>query len=107
MGNIDNLDDDLENIFNADDFNVPAIFTPQPSGTPEQLNVIFNAEFESVDPEGQAEISTDKPNIYIHDTAFLSAPKQDDHFLIKGILYEILEVQPDGTGVIVIFLNEI
>ena len=108
MSLIDDLDDDLVDIFTSDDFNVPAIFTPQnPAGTPENVEVIFNAEFEEADPEGPGSVATDRPNISVNDGAFSAKPKQDDHFLIKGILYSVFQSQPDGTGLLLIFLNEI
>jgi hypothetical protein len=93
--------------FNTDDFADVATYNPA-SGASYSVNGIFDAAYKSVDPNSGATVSTEQPIFTMAAADVRSGrPIQGDTITIAEIEYKIRDPQPDGKGLITLFLTEI
>jgi len=75
------------------------------------LTGIFDNEYSDSDPRSEQEIANNEPQLWTRDS-FLYPVKEfnpndkanSDYMIIKGKKYYIRNVEPDGTGVTVVYL---
>jgi hypothetical protein len=107
MGLKDDMITDLAGAFFAPaDFSVAATITPL-TGTPYSINGDFDDAYQAVDPNNGTVISSVTP-VFKTAVSFLLAPLvRGDQITIDGITYKIRDQQPDGVGIVDIFLTEV
>ncbi|MDY6790533.1 MAG: head-tail joining protein [Thermodesulfobacteriota bacterium] len=95
--------EDIDTFFNTDDFAVAATYTPL-VGLPSTVNGIFDDEyFDEVGGSVGIEGSQPRFTCKLEDIA---AVEQGDALTVSGVSYEIVNVQKDGTGIVVLVLEE-
>ena len=93
---------DLENFFDTETHGTSATVTI--NGTGSSINVIINKEYfaiagESVDVDGTQPVVTCR-------SSDVSGIDTDDTITIDSVTYNIVNIQPDGTGVTVLILQD-
>lgn len=108
MGFKEDLDADLSNVFmNPDEFAEQITIIPVSNpGSPYNINGIFDQEFEGVDPDTQAEIISQQPNVRIKEADLQNPIAKGDKAVIRGVTYDIIKPETDGVGTTVLFLHE-
>ena len=102
----DQLKADLEEtFFNPMEFAEPVIYKPA-SGSEYTINGIFDKAFQSVDPNTEQPVISVQPNILLNENDLQAAVKTTDKIKIRNVLYEIIDVQPDGVGTTRLILHE-
>ena len=91
------LSEDLSVFFDDDEHGTSVTYTPtgytHPSSRTKTITVIFDRGYvETADIEGDAPVATCK-------AADVPDLAQGDKFTINSVVYKVVEVQPDGTGV--------
>lgn len=87
------LTDDLADFFDADEFGITATF----SGG-DVLGILDRAYIETEDVAGYAPT-------FIAKTSDLSTVSVGDSVTIDSVVYDVAEIQPDGTGVTTLVLQ--
>ncbi len=95
--------EDFDNYFDTDDFAVAASWTPN-GGEATTVNGVFDGEYFD-DVGGSVGIESSQPR-FTCAAADVPAVAQGDAIVISGTTYEIVNVQPDGTGEVVLILEE-
>ena len=95
---------DLASFFDTDDHGVAASYTPS-GGAPATVNGIFDREFTGVDPGSSVEVDSDQPRFTCAE-ADVAGAARDDTLVVGGTTYRVAVVQPDGTGVVTLVLEE-
>lgn len=85
--------------FSVDDFGVAATYA---GGT---VNGIFDNEFFEADAGGMVAVAIQQPR-FLCRTADVSAAAEGDAIVINSVDYTIRVVQPDGTGMTTLVLEE-
>lgn len=67
-------------------------------GSPIPLSAVFDAAHLSVDPSTGAPVSSTNPILGIRNSDLPSPPQQGDRVTVRGILYHVLDAQPDGVA---------
>ena len=96
------FDEDLSVFFDTADFADEATVTPADGGQTFVVKGIFDAPHVL----GQARdvrVVTERPTFMCQDTD-AARIKREDSITVKGETYDVLEVQPDGTGVSTVVL---
>ena len=93
---------DLENFFDTETHGSTATVTI--NGTGSSINVIINKEYfaiagESVDIDGTQPVVTCR-------SSDVTGIDTDDTITVGGVTYNIVNIQPDGTGVTVLILQD-
>jgi len=93
---------DLENFFDTETHGSTATVTI--NGTGSSINVIINKEYfaiagESVDVDGTQPVVTCR-------SSDVTGIDTDDTITIDSVTYNIVNIQPDGTGVTVLILQD-
>lgn len=93
---------DLENFFDTETHGSTATVTI--NGTDSSINVIINKEYfaiagESVDVDGTQPVVTCR-------SSDVTGIDTDDTITIDSVTYNIVNIQPDGTGVTVLILQD-
>ena len=97
------FNENINAFFDTDDFAVAATFTPD-GGSPSTVNGIFDDEyFDEVGGSVGIEGSQPRFTCKLDD---LAAVEQGDALTVSGVAYEIVNVQKDGTGIVVLVLQE-
>jgi hypothetical protein len=99
------MDADLANVFmNTDAFAEECTFRPV---SDEEYVVIgiFDSPHEEVTP-GMASVSSVALSVTIRETSFRSKPTRKDTITIRQMRYAIRDIQPDGVGLLHLFLSE-
>jgi hypothetical protein len=92
--------------FTPADFADTAVITPV-TGAPYSINGIFDDAYQAVDPNNGTVVSSITP-VFKTAESFLQAPLvRGDQITINGITYKIRDPQPDGVGVVDLFLTEV
>lgn len=95
--------EDIDAFFNTDDFAVAATYTPD-GGSPSTVNGIFDDEyFDEVG--GSVGIEGSQPR-FTCKLADVAAVEQGDALTVSGVSYLIVNVQKDGTGIVILILEE-
>lgn len=87
-------------------FDEAAIFTPS-GGAPVSVGVIFDAPYSGVpfrDASG-AEIESSAPSALVRD-ADVPGVAHGDTLTVRGTVYRVVEVHPDGTGLTTLILSQ-
>lgn len=92
------FDDDLEEMFEGAGDEVDVRFRGQP------FTAFLNNEFVAVG-SGTVQAEDSHPVLYAP-TSMVSMAKRGDEIIVAGSTYEVVGVQPDGTGVTVLVLND-
>ena len=104
MGFKDDLDEDLGAMLTDDEFGYEVTYTKATGGT---CNGIFDNEHITVEVgEEGAPVSEQKPTVLIRASDLDSDPAQGDSLTINGNTYSVFDIQPDGTGAILLILEE-
>ena len=95
---------ELAVFFEADDFAVAATYTPD-GGSPVTISGIFDNEFFEADAGGMVSVAIQQPRFQCS-TSSVSGAEEGDALVVNGVSYTIRVVQPDGTGVTMLVLEE-
>lgn len=102
------LDDDLDNnFFNPEEFAEPVTVAPAGGGAPYEINGIFDQEYESVQPDSDADILSVHPAIRVKTDDIPVALAPGSRFTIRTIEYEIITREPDGVGTTIYVLHKV
>lgn len=66
---------------------------------------IFRAEYVGVDIEREVEVSSTSPTVDIHEADVAGGVQTSDELTAIGTRYRILDAQPDGEGMLKLFLT--
>lgn len=94
---------ELAIFFDADDFGVTASYTPS-GGSASNVKGIFDNEFFEA-AVGDVGVAIQQPR-FLCRTSDISAAAEGDAITINSVAYTIRVVQPDGTGVTTLVLEE-
>jgi hypothetical protein len=94
---------ELAIFFDADDFGVTASYTPS-GGSASNVKGIFDNEFFEAGV-GEVGVAIQQPR-FVCRTSDVSAAAEGDAITINSVAYTIRVVQPDGTGVTTLVLEE-
>jgi hypothetical protein len=97
--------DELAIFFAVDDFGVAATYTPS-GGSPVTVNGIFDNEFFEADAGGTVAVAIQQPRFQCR-TSDVASAAEGDAITINSVSYIIRVVQPDGTGVTTLVLEEV
>lgn len=101
----DLMDSDLDNLFfNTDDFAVEAVYTPK-AGEAYTIKGYFDREFKDVNPGGEIAVISNTPRFRTAEKSLKAAPGPGDRLTVNNVVYSIKEPQPDGTGIIDLYLH--
>lgn len=93
------MESDLEQgFFNLGEFAEIAVYIHK-DGTTVQLPVIFDQDTVMVDPNTGAEILSRQPMIQVQTSDFFVTPDKGDKVVVRGVRYQVITYEPDGTGV--------
>ena len=87
------------------DFGVAATYTLAGGGDT-TVNGIFDDEFAAVDVDAGAPITATKPQFECVEADLPAGRAQRDTITISGTVYVVQEIMPDGTGMVVLMLDE-
>lgn len=99
--------DDIDTMLSADDFGQSVTFKPE-AGSEIELNAIFDEEPERVIGDGDmAYIQSQQKVLWIKLADIGSEPNTwKDIFDVDGTEYRVTNVENDGTGLLVVYLNQ-
>ncbi|MEK9917973.1 MAG: head-tail joining protein [Pelagibacteraceae bacterium] len=97
--------DDLAIFFSVDDFGVAATWTPS-GGAATTVNGIFDREYLAADAGGTVAFAIEQPRLVCR-TADVSTAAEGDALVVNSTNYTIKVVEPDGTGVTTLVLEEV
>lgn len=97
----------LVNVATRDTFGVAVVYTPAPSGPSEALTGIFDAPGQLVAMSGSVPVQTTSPVLDIVAADLTVMPAQGDSLTVGGNAYEVAQVEPDGNGMIKLYLLEV
>lgn len=93
------MESDLENgFFNLNEFAEMVVYIHK-DGTTIQLPVIFDHEMQLIDVDAGAEVLSRHPIMQAQTSDFSILPDKGDKVVIRGIRYQVISYEPDGTGV--------
>lgn len=95
---------ELAVFFEADDFAVTASYTPA-GGSATNVNGIFDNDFFEAEAAGTVGIAYQQPR-FMCATSDVANAADGDAIVINSVNYTIRVVQPDGTGVTTLVLEE-
>ncbi len=105
----EDLSNDLdETFFNKSEFAEDAgtcIYYPAAGGSYE-VAVIFDNEFETVDPDSGERVISRQPVARINENDLQAAVKPGDEIEVRGVRYKVIEPQYDGVGTVLCLLHE-
>jgi hypothetical protein len=94
---------ELEVFFSADDFGVTATYTPL-GGSASNVKGIFDNEFFEA-AVGEVGVAIQQPR-FVCRSSDISTAVEGDALTVNSVAYTIRVVQPDGTGVTTLVLEE-
>jgi hypothetical protein len=99
--------EDLAAFLDVDMFADPVVFTSgdQPVAyAPKACNGIFDATFTDAQV-GSSNLETNQPRVMVR-AEDVPGVKRGDLCTVKGRTFDVMQVQPDGTGMAVVYLAE-
>jgi len=99
------FDEDLTAFFSTDDFAVTATWTPD-GDTSSTITGIFDNEYIEGIGGGEVDFEASQP-MFLVKTADVPNVAQGDQLYFNNTYYRIVNVQPDGTGLTVLILEEL
>ena len=95
---------DLSGVFfNTEDFAESAVYTPK-TGSAYSINGHFDAAYESVDPGSGASVMSTHPVFKTYAAALATTPGTGDTLTVNSVVYRVKTSQPDGVGVVDLYL---
>lgn len=94
----DDLTNDLDVFLNSDEFAVDVTYNAA------TIQGIFDAEFSSA-VEGEVGIESTVPQVLVK-TSDVPNVAHNETMTINSVVYSVIGIQPDGTGVTLILLSE-
>lgn len=94
---------DLAGYFDTDAHGVSATITI--GGSSSTISVILNKEYFAIDPGMGIDVEGTQP-VVTGRTSDMSGVDNEDTIVIDSITYNIVSVQPDGTGVTALVLEQ-
>ncbi len=94
----DDLTNDLDIFFNDDEFAIEIIFKTA------TIEGIFDNEFAQT-AEGDIGVETTVPQVLVR-SSDVSGDDHGETMTIDSVVYKIIGIQPDGTGMTLILLSE-
>ena len=94
---------ELEVFFSADDFGVTATYTPL-GGSASNVKGIFDNEFFEA-AVGEVGVAIQQPR-FVCRSSDISTAVEGDALIVNSVDYTIRVVQPDGTGVTTLVLEQ-
>ena len=95
--------EDFSEFLDTDDFAVSATFTPV-VGDPSTITGIFDAEYFEIDGDSVG-VAGSQP-MFLCKTADVAAAKFGDALTVNAVNYKIVNIQPDGTGLTMLILEQ-
>jgi len=89
--------------FSTTDFASAATYTPT-GGSAATVNGIFDNGYSEVDMGGQVAVASTDPQ-FTCATSDVSGAAEGDALTVSSVDYTVRRVEPDGTGVTVLFLE--
>lgn len=99
------FNEDLDAFFSTDDFAVTATWTPD-GGDPSVITGIFDNEYIEGVGDGEVDFEATHP-MFLVKTADVPDVAQGDQLSVNSTSYRIVNVQPDGTGLTLLILEEL
>lgn len=98
------VETDTERTVLLSDFGVSATYTAD-GGSPTTITVIFDKEYVGVDANGQVSVESNNPMV-ICKASDVSDADHAATLAISGTTYNVVGVQPDGTGFTILMLEK-
>lgn len=67
---------------------------------------VFDESYTEPDPQTGQKITSQRPSVVLALGDLPARPEREDQFLIRGKLYLVRKIEPDGKGAARIFLSE-
>lgn len=96
--------DDLDAFFVLGEFAIEVAIFPGKTTLPVLIKAIFDNEYYRVD-DPTASYSATQPKLTVK-TIDIQGLNQEDFVLVEGLKYTVQDIQPDGTGISVVILQE-
>lgn len=74
------------------------------SGGSVSIKALWNNQYELIDPDTEALVSSNQPHVGVILKDLLEPPKQDDTLEFLEKVYKIVDIQEDGQGAAQLFL---
>jgi hypothetical protein len=94
----DDLTNDLDIFFNSEEFAVDVTYNAA------TIQGIFDAEFSSA-VEGEMGVESTVPQVLLK-TSDVPSVAHNETMTINSVVYKVIGIQPDGTGMTLILLSE-
>lgn len=78
-------------------FGESVTYKPKAGGS-YQIKAIFDNEYQAIDPDTQAVVSSSIPVLGVRLRDLQAAPKRGDRVVINGVSYEIVDNKDDSWG---------
>lgn len=98
------IENDAERTALLADFGSSATYTPS-GGSPSTITVIYDEPYLGVDPDGQVAVESKNPTC-LAKTSDVSDATHGATLVISSTTYNVVGVQPDGTGITILELEE-
>jgi hypothetical protein len=105
MSLLDQIDSDLDTFINDDDFAIEAIYTPK-EGDSKIIKVIFDDAYKQMNIQTGVESGGTSATVKDSDIEGITKGEDGDTLEINDIVYSIIGVEPDGTGMTILRLSE-
>jgi hypothetical protein len=97
---------DLSSVFfDTEEFAISATYNPS-GGASYAIKGNFDDAYEGVDPNG-AQVMSTQPKFQTASSFFVGTPGPSDTVTISGKTYKVRDYQPDGVGLVDLFLTEV
>lgn len=93
-----------EGFFNIEEFAIPVTITYK-DGYSHIVNAIFDNEYVTVDADAGVEVMSRMPVIWMQETKYKRQYNAGCKVCVQGVNYQVIEPQPDGTGLLVLVLH--
>lgn len=87
-------------------FGVPIVYIRGAQLTP-LTNAVFDANYQEVDPETGAIISSVGPMLGVRALDLPELPQSGHQVSVSGVLYHVINVQPDSEGRLNLILHKV
>ena len=103
---LDQLDDDLGDVFfGEDDFTEAATYTPV-TGSAYDLNVLWDDPYEAAAPFSEmGKVQTRSISVRVKESNIVGGVKKGDRLTVRNATYKVITGEGDGLGVMVLTLH--
>jgi hypothetical protein len=96
---------DRASMLDEEDFGTEAIYTHE--GNPVPITGIYEDEYIETDPQSGVGVSSSQPRFTCQSDDLPDDADEGDNMLIDGVNYTVKVIQPDGTGMSMVILEEV